>query len=119
MRSNKVEYSTATGLYCTTHDIKVDIFMLEFSISKITSHHFNVDNNEGELGIGYGMIIGRDLMVQLGISPDFKHKAFQWDGATATTKEPRGLLGQTYLTSREMCKGTIHTEEPVSTREAT
>ena len=27
MRYNKVEYSTAAGLYCTTHDIKVTFFL--------------------------------------------------------------------------------------------
>ena len=44
----KVEYSTAAGPYCTTHDGKVPFFMLEFSSSKIKFHCFHVDNNEGE-----------------------------------------------------------------------
>ena len=77
MCSNKVEYSTAIGLYCITHDVKVPFCMLEFSIIKITLHHFHVDNNEGESGIGYDMIIGRDLMVQLGLSADFKFQVLQ------------------------------------------
>ena len=34
-------------------------------------------------------------------------------------KEPSDMLGQTNLTSREMSKVVIHTEEPVSTREVT
>ena len=64
MRSNRVYYSTADGVYCATHDVKVPFFMPEFSGSKIINHRFHVDNDEGESGIGYDMIIGRDLMVQ-------------------------------------------------------
>ena len=51
--SNKVEYSTPTGPYCTMHDAKVSFFMTEFSSRNITSHRFHVDNNEGESGIVY------------------------------------------------------------------
>ena len=38
MRSNKVEYSTAAGVYCTTHDVKVLFCMTELSSSKIINH---------------------------------------------------------------------------------
>ena len=74
--------------------------MLEFSISNIINHQFHVDNDEGELGIGYVMIIGRDLMLQLGLAAYFKHKVLQWDGATIHMTEPRGLLGKAKLTKR-------------------
>ena len=49
--SNRVEYSTAAGMYCTTHDVKVPFCMPEFSGSKIINHRFHVDNDEGESGI--------------------------------------------------------------------
>ena len=68
--------------------------MQEFSSSKIISHHFHVENNEGKLGIGYDMIIGCDLMLQLGPLDDFKRQLLQWDGVTATMIEPSGILGQ-------------------------
>ena len=61
--SNKVELSTVTGPYCTTHEVKVPFFMLDFSSIKIIPHHFHIENNEAESGIRYDMIIGRDLMV--------------------------------------------------------
>ena len=67
MRSNKVEYSKAAGPYCTTHDIKVSFCIREFSSIKIILHHFNVDNNVAESVIGCDMIIGRDLMVHIGL----------------------------------------------------
>ena len=65
------------------------------------------------------MIICRDLMVQLGLSPYFKCQVLQWDDVTLSTKEPSGLLGKSDLTSCKMCEVIIHTAEPVSTREAT
>ena len=75
MRSNKVEYITADGVYCTTHDIKVPFVMPEFSSITIINHRFYVDNGKGKSGIGYEMIIGRDLMVQLGLTANFKRQA--------------------------------------------
>ena len=51
MRSNNVEYSTAVGTYCTTHEVKVTFCMPEFSSSKIIKHRFHVDNYKGKLDI--------------------------------------------------------------------
>ena len=102
MRSNKIEYSTAAGLYCTMHDVKVPFYMPYLSSRKILDNRFDVKNYKGELGIGYDVIIGRDLMVQLGLPADFKRQVHQWNGATVPMKEPSGLLGELDLTSRDM-----------------
>ena len=85
MQSNKVEYSTSSGMYCTAHDIKA-IFYARVSRSKIINHCFHINNHKGESGIGYDMIICKGLMVQLGLTDDFKHKLLQWDGATLNIK---------------------------------
>ena len=90
--------------------------MSEFSSRSIIPHRFHVDNNEGELGIGYDMIIGRNLMVQIGLSDDFKRQVLQRDGVTVPMKEPSGLLGQIDLTSCDMQDLVIQTSEPVSAR---
>ena len=119
MRSNRVEYITAAGVYCTTHNVKVHFCMLEFSGSKIIDHCFHIENNEGESGIGYDMIIGRDMMVQLGLTTNFKHQLLQWDGTTVHMKDPRNLLGQSDPTKLEMSEVVMQTAEPASTREAT
>ena len=95
-------HSTATGPYCTTHDVKVPFCVPEISSSKIISHRFYVDNNEGKSGIGYYMIIGCDLMVQLVLPDDLKHQVLQWDGVTVLMKEPSGMIGQSVITSCDM-----------------
>ena len=76
--------------------------MPELSGSKIINHRFHVDNNEGELGIGYEMIIGSDLMVKLCLTADFKRQVLQWDDATVHMKDSRIFLGQSDLTKREI-----------------
>ena len=48
--------------------------MTELSGSKVIDHRFHVDNDEGESGICYDMIIGRDVMVQLGHTDNFKRQ---------------------------------------------
>ena len=65
------------------------------------------------------MIIGRDLMVQLGLTANFKRQFLQWYGATVYMKQPSGLLGQSYLTKRNMREVVMQTAEPASTIEAT
>ena len=80
-----------------------------FSRRKIIEHPFHVDNDKGESGIGYDIIIGHDLMVQLGPLADFKRQVLQWDGVKVTMKEPIGLLGKSYLTIQEMRKVIIQT----------
>ena len=100
MRSNNVEYSTSTGPYCTTHDGNMPFCMEVFYSRKIITHHFHFDKNEDESFIGYDVIIGRNLMVKLELSDEFKHQVLQWDSFTLPLKEPISVLGQTDLTSR-------------------
>ena len=119
LHPNTLDYSTASGSYYTTHDVKMPSFMPDFYSIKIILHRFHVDSNEEESGIGCDIIIVCELVVQLGLSENFKHQVFQWDGATALKKEPSGLLGKTYLTSRKIGEVLIQTAEPFSNREAT
>ena len=62
------------------------------------------------------MIIGRDLMVQIGLLDDFKRQFLEWYGNVVPMKDPSGLLGKTDLTSRDMCEVVMQTTEPVSTK---
>ena len=64
------------------------------------------------------MIIGHDLMVQLGLTDDFKCQVLQWDGASIHMKESRNLLGESNITKREMREVVMQNAEPDSTLEA-
>ena len=73
-------------MYSKIHDFKAPFCMPEFSRNKIIHQHFHVDNDIGKSGIGYAMIVGHDLMVQLGLPVNFKHQVLQWDGVTIHMK---------------------------------
>ena len=60
------------------------------------------------------MIIGCDLMVQLGLMADFKRQFFQWGGATVTMKDPSGLLGKHDLSKHEIREVFMQTAELAS-----
>ena len=93
--------------------------MPEFSSSKIINHCFHVNNDKGESSIGHGMITGRDLIVQLGLTVKFKRQLLQWYGSTVNMKEPKGLLGQYDPNKRNIREVVMQTAEPASTTEAT
>ena len=60
--------------------------MAYFSIRNIILQHFHVDINESKSYIDYDMIIGRDLMLQLELMPEFKYQFLQWDGDAVLMK---------------------------------
>ena len=114
MRSIKVDYSNGAGVYCVSHDVNVPFCLPELSHRKITNHHFHVDNDKGDLGTSYDMIIGRDLMVYIGLMADFNRQVLQWDDDNIHMKEPSSMLGKSDLTKREMRKLVMQTAEPAS-----
>ena len=93
--------------------------MPKLSGSNIVNNSFHVDNDKVESGIGHDVIICRDLMVQLGLTANFKCQVLQWYGATVHMKEPINLLGQFDLTKREMFEVVMQNSEPAPTRETT
>ena len=101
------------------HDVKVPLCMQDFSSSKIINHHFHIDNGKGESGVGYGIIIGRGLMVQLVLTAAFKRQLIKWDSATVPMKEPISFLGEPDLNKRNMSEVVMQNLEPAYTREAT
>ena len=98
-----------------TRDVKVTFCMTYFSSIKIILHLFNVDNNGGLLGIGYDMIIDRDLMVQICLMDNFQFQFMKLDFVGTPIKDPIIMLGQAYLTSYNIIKVEIKNAEPVFT----
>ena len=89
--------------------------MPELYTIKIINHRFHVDNNKGESGVGYDMIIFRDLMVQLGFTSKFKYQILHWDESTVHIMKPSNFLGKYDLTKREMNEVVMQTPEPAFT----
>ena len=66
--------------------------MTEFSISKIITHLFHDDYNEGDTYIGYNMIIGSYLMLQIVLIVYFKHKVLERDNSAVPMKSSDNLI---------------------------
>ena len=96
--------------------MKVPFRMKYFSSSKIITHHFHVDNAGGDSRMGYDMIIGRELMAQLGLKANLGRQFMKWDDNLVPMKEPGIFIGKTKLTQRETRKVVMQTSEPASTR---
>ena len=79
-------------------------------------HRFHIDKNEGESDIYYDIIIGSNMMVQVGLLAKFMNKVLRWGGVTVPMKEPSGLIGKSYLTILDMHEVVMQTEEPFLTR---
>ena len=89
------------------------------SSRSIILYLFHIYNDEGELGIGYDMIIVQDLMVKLGLTSGFKCQLLAWYNAVVSMKGPSSLTGQHELIKRDMLKLVMCTSEQASTKEAT
>ena len=71
IRSNTAKWITAAVLYDITHDVKVPFSIPEFPSRKIVTHIFHIDNTGVDAGVRYDMIIGHELMIQLGLKAYF------------------------------------------------
>ena len=63
----KVEWNTAAGTYCTTHDVKLLFSTKKLSISKLITPWFHIENEYGDTGIWYDTIIGWYMMIKFGM----------------------------------------------------
>ena len=82
--------------------------MPDFSINKIILHRFHVDNNEGESGIGYAIIIVHNLMIQLVLTVKFKHQFLHWYSFAVPMKATGSMIGKIYNRSRDA--GGVYTD---------
>ena len=84
-KRSTASFMTAAGNYNTTHTAKVLFTLPEFSESKILHWDFHLDPETDTQGTGYDMIIGWDLMQELGVLIDFQTtKTVSWEGICIT-----------------------------------
>lgn len=110
------KFNTAGGEVSTEYVTNVNFNLTEFSESKIINWKFNVSENSNDLG--YDMIIGRDLMVELGLIINFKDKKVSWEGIDMPMRD-FNQLRKLNLSRREMRAVIQASHEPIVTEEAT
>ena len=77
-------WNTNTGIFKTNKTCKVQLTLPEFDTQKLIEWKMHVDaSTTSNL---YVIIIGMDLMTELGITIDFAEQVMMWDGTTAPTE---------------------------------
>ena len=89
----------------------------EFGKENTVSHLFDLD--EIKDGIGYDMIIGRDLLNQLNIDVRFIYGTIKWEDQLVPMKSFSNMWKNKYPTRKELKAKILRSVEPRSTKEIT
>jgi hypothetical protein len=112
-----IEYLTAAGSLSSTAKIPLQISLDEFGGATKILHDFDVDPNPE--GIGYDMIIGRDLLLKLNIDLRFSEKNIKWEDKIVQMKSFSDIWKDTHPTRAEMRATFLKSVEPKATKEET
>ena len=85
--SNNVEWSTKTGAFNTNTTCNITFVMPQFHKQREVTWKAYVDNTTSN-DSRYDMIIGRDLMHEIGIKFDFQEGRITWDNAWINMQSP-------------------------------
>ena len=105
-------FSTGGGNLKTTHEAKIAFSLSEFSNSKIIEWTFSLADRDD---LGYDMIIGRNLLGQLGMIINYKNNLIDWDGPMRDYER----ICKLNLSSKELMVIIQNTTEPIVTQRAT
>jgi len=108
-RKSEQEFHTAAGTFKAAGKVVTEFSLPDFNDSKVLSWPCYLDETEA---IGYDMIIGRDLMNEIGLSLDFKNKEIIWDDL----RLPMRKQGNKDCSINEVVQRTM---EPEATQELT
>jgi len=84
-RSHKSRWDTRAGVFTTSTKCKIRFSLPEFFENRIIEWPVHVDDCTDSHR--YDLIIGRDLLKELGMSLDFSQHIVTWDNATITMKD--------------------------------
>ena len=112
-----VEYMTGAGALACNKRIPLQVTFDEFGGATRINHEFDVDPNPE--GIGYDMIIGRDLLNKLGIDLRHSDKTIKWNDVLVPMKSFSDIWEAKHPTRQEMRATFLRSVEPKATREET
>ena len=82
---SSITWTTQAGAFDTKETCTIQFTLPEFHKDRIIEWKAHVDASPRP-NSNYDMIIGRDLMIELGMTLDFNNMQMVWDGATAPMK---------------------------------
>ena len=113
------DYEVAGGKFTTKKEVKVRFSLPEFCDSKIITGRFKIDSDSTDKGLGYDMIVGRDLLFKLGVELNFKDEVISWDSMSCPMKDYHSNEDKPKPSRKELKAILTPRDEPKSTQEAT
>jgi hypothetical protein len=111
----ETKYATGNGILITKHESKIHFTLPEFSDKKIITWKFSVAD---EKELGYDIILGRDLLIELRMNISFDKKRISWEGIDIPMRDFNSL--RKYKLSGKEFKAIIQgSKEPLATQKAT
>ena len=94
IKDSIVQWTTSAGVFRTKNRATLNFKLSEMFTTRVLTWKFHVTACLGS----YGMILGRDVLKELGMTLDFKNNQVHWDTATIPMKT-MGTTPNTYATS--------------------
>ena len=94
-KGKKQEWNTLGGKFFTTKKALLDIRFPELDTTKVVTWIAHVDETTDKTEASYGMIIGMDMMTEIGIFVNTATKTIDWN-ETSTPLKQRGQLKESY-----------------------
>ncbi len=85
-------WKTEAGSFTTTKKCQVEFTLPEFTKTKSVQWDLHVNSQPNKNG-RYDLIIGRDLMIELGININFQDSTLQWGEMKIPMKDPDDIQG--------------------------
>jgi len=83
--NKSTKWNTKAGIFETSKTCKIQFILPEFDQEKIIEWTMHVDDSTSDCN--YDMIVGTDLMLELGMNIDFDKRIMTWEGATVPLKD--------------------------------
>ena len=115
-KDNEIIYEVAGGDFSTNKEVKVRFSLPDFKDSKIITHKFQIDESKDD-GIGYDAIIGRDLLIAMGINLNFKDEVIEWDQMVTPMQDYQQQKPSHKQTREELRVLMTPSEEPIAAQE--
>ena len=105
-KKRRTKWKTHGGVFTTNYQSLIDFKLPEFDTNKVITWPCHVDDKTIKENAQFDMIIGMDLMVDIGLVVDCENKLIKWEEMTIPVKQ-RNLLSSNevlemiYLTTGE------------------
>jgi hypothetical protein len=98
-KGQKTKWTTMGGNFVTRQQRQIQFRLTEFNMSKIVTWPCHIDETTQRKNAQYDMIIGTDLMTELGIDINFSTNNMSWEGVDIPMRPKNQITNPTVATA--------------------